>query len=158
MLNPTTRVVGFLPTQTLLAVLSFRALALRAKERSACALRPVACSAKCVVQSSREVHGVIVAGGTIMEDGILYLAARYYAAGMDSIRAAYEPRIEFARMYPDCEDSHGFDIAERDLMLSYFRCDFPYEVVDAVEGVDEAFREWDEEDRQQMWDDDDLPF
>ena len=93
-----------------------------------------------------------------MEDGILYLAARYYAAGMDSIRAAYEPRIEFARMYPDCEDSPGFDIAERDLMLSDYRCEFSYEVVDVVEGVDKVFREWDEEDRQQMWDDDDLPF
>ena len=62
MLNPTTEVVGFFSsTQTLFAVLSFRALALRAMERSAGALRPVARSAKCRVQSSREVHGVTVA-------------------------------------------------------------------------------------------------
>lgn len=46
MLNPTTLVVGFFSsTQTLLAVLSFRALALRAKERSAGA--PRACSTEC---------------------------------------------------------------------------------------------------------------
>lgn len=92
-----------------------------------------------------------------MEDGILYLAARYYAAAADEIREAYEPRISFAVMHPDCDDSPGSDIAERDLMLDYLRVEFPYEVVDVVDGVDKVFREWDEEDRQQMWDDD-LPF
>lgn len=88
-----------------------------------------------------------------MEDGILYLAARYYAAAADEIRKDYEPRISFAAMHPDCDDCPGFDSAECDLMLDYLRVEFPYEVVDVVDGVDKVFREWEEEDLLSLWED-----
>ena len=141
MLNPTTRVVGFFhPHQTMLAVLSFRALALRAKERSAGALRPVARSAKCVVQSSRVVHGVTVAGVIVMEDGILYLAARYYAAKSNAIRAEIDAMMADAVKYPDCWEDEAVVFSDEEIALDDLRHRFPQIVVDVTEGVDYDFR------------------
>ena len=82
-----------------------------------------------------------------MEDGILYLAARLYAAEAESIIAEYDAKMEAACLQ-DADTSVILSLArERDIMLAehqYFN-GYLGATVDVVDGVDEIFYEWEVE-------------